>query len=172
MTSRTGADAGAAHVSTPVRPVSLATWLLWGGLSGFLAGIVFIALTSWFTTSVGNPALMPFRVIATIVVGPPPTMAAIWLGMLVHSVLATLFGLVFAALTAPLRGTQPTGVLMWAGLLYGGVVYAVNFQVLARFIEYWGAFLNVNQPFEVTVHLVYGALTAALLTLLPARMRR
>lgn len=166
MASRTGAD-------TATRPVSTALWLAWGALSGFLAGVLFIALTSWFTTSVGmpSPPLMPFRVIATVVEGPPPPQATIWVGMVIHSVLAALFGLVFAALTGPLRGTQPAGRLLWAGLLYGGLVYAVNFQVLARFIEYWGAFLGVNQPFELTVHLVFGAVTAALLALLPARMR-
>ncbi len=56
-----------------------------GMFSGFLAGVVFIALNSWFATTMGKPALAPFKTVATLVQGPPPTQASIWIGMVIHS---------------------------------------------------------------------------------------
>jgi hypothetical protein len=162
-------DQAAVHARTDAGGVG--PWLGWGLLSGFLAGIVFIALTSWFATSMGNPQLAPFKVIATLAQGPPPMQATIWIGMAIHSVLSALFGLVFAAGVAPMRGSS--GWLLWAGLIYGGLVYAIDFQVLSRFVPQFSAFLQAtNQPFELTVHLVFGAVLAALLAAWAARAAR
>jgi hypothetical protein len=149
------------------------SWAGWGALSGFLAGVAFIALHSWFAVSAGEDALAPFRTVATIVEGPYPTTTVIGIGMAVHAVLSAVFGLIFAALLAPLR-RRSAGWLAWAGLLFGGVVYLVDFQVLARFVPWFSAFLLVaNQPFELAVHLVFGAVLAALLLLAkPRRARR
>jgi vacuolar-type H+-ATPase subunit I/STV1 len=144
-------------------------WLGWGLLAGFLAGVVFIALTSWFATSMGNPQLAPFKVIATLAQGPPPMQATVWIGMAIHSVLSALFGLVFAAAVAPRRGSSG-GSIIWAGLIFGGLIYIIDFQVLSRFVPQFSAFLQAtNQPFEVTVHLVFGAVLAALLAAWPTR---
>lgn len=148
-------------------------WLGWGLLSGFLAGVVFIALNSWFTTSMGKPALAPFKTVATLAQGPPPPHATIWIGMVIHSVLAALFGLVFAALVAPMLRNHSAGWLLWAGLTYGGILYVVDFQVLSRFVPQFSALLQVtNQPLELAVHLVFGAVLAALLASWPTRTPR
>ena len=146
------------------------SWLVWGAMSGFVAGVAFIALTAWFTTSMGNPQLTPFRVVATLAQGPPPPEATIWIGMVIHSILSALFGLLFAVAMAGLR-TGPGGRLVWAGIIYGGIVYLVDFQVLARYVTQFSAFQDVNQPFELTVHLVFGAALAALLLAWPMRAR-
>ncbi len=155
----------------PTKTVPIGAWLGWGLISGFLAGVAFIALTSWFATSTGKPQLRPFEVIATLAQGPPPPQTAIWIGMVIHSLLAALFGLLFAAVVAPARKQRSGGWLLWPGLLYGGIIYAVNFQVLARHVPQFSAFQALNQPFELTVHLVFGAVLAALLVALPARAR-
>ncbi len=150
--------------------------LAWGIIAGLLAGVVFIALTMWLTASMGNPALTPLRVIATIVEGPPPPEATIWVGVVVHFVLSALFGLVFAAAVAMLRdrsaGRSWAAAVLWGGLIYGGLLYLVNFQLLARLVPQFAAFLGVNQPFEVTVHLLFGALLAAFLVVGPEARRR
>jgi hypothetical protein len=159
MTRTTGDTAGHARSGSG----AMGPWLGWGLLSGFLAGVVFIALTSWFATTMGNPQLAPFKVIATLAQGPPPMQATVWIGMAIHSLLSALFGLVFAAGVAPMRGGA-SGSIMWTGLLYGGLIYVVDFQILARFVPQFSAFLQAtNQPFEVAVHLVFGAVLAALL---------
>lgn len=156
---------------TPAQP--RAPWLGWGLLSGFLAGVVFIALNSWFATTTGKPALAPFKAIATLAQGPPPPQATIWIGMAIHSILSALFGLVFAALVASMMRSRPAGWLPWAGLLYGGLLYVVDFQVLSRFVPQFSALLKgTNQPLELAVHLVFGAVLAALLASWPSRARR
>ena len=61
-------------------------------------------------------------------------------------------------------------MLMAAGFLYGGIVYAINFQVFARFVEQFGGFLALNQPFEVAAHLVFGGVMALFLLHPPRRV--
>lgn len=140
------------------------SWLSQGAVAGFLAGVGFIALNSWYATTTGAQALQPFQLIATLVQGPPPDRAMVWIGMVVHVVLSILLGVLFVALLAPLRGHSPAW-LPWAGLLFGAGVYLVDFQVLSRFVPQFGAFLQAtNQPFELSVHLAFGAVLAALLT--------
>ncbi|MDR7302135.1 hypothetical protein [Haloactinomyces albus] len=73
-----------------------------GFASGVLAGVAFAALNSWFATTTGKPALAPFRVIATLAQGPPPSQATVWIGMVIHSLLSALLGLVFGVLLAAL----------------------------------------------------------------------
>lgn len=154
----------------PVGATRMGPWLLWGLVSGFLAGVVFIALNSWFAGSMGMSTLAPFKTIATLVEGPPPPQATIWVGMVIHSVLSALFGLVLAAFLARMRANRSAGWLLWAGLLSGGLIYVVDFQVLSRFVPQFSAFLKVtNQPFELAVHLAFGAVLAALLASWPAR---
>lgn len=149
--------------SAPTLPVRLAM----GVVGGIVAGAGFIALTMWFAHTDGKDAVAPFKMISTIVQGPPPDDGTVWLGVVVHAVLSVLFGLIFALLTHP-WGTGTVAAL--AGLVYGGAIYVVNFQLLSRFVEHWGAFLDgTNQPFEVAVHLVFGALLAVFF---PAAARR
>jgi hypothetical protein len=57
---------------------------------------------------------------------------------------------------------RSAGWLAWAGLLYGAVVYLIDFQVLARVVPRFSAFLATGQPFEVAAQLVFGAVLAAL----------
>lgn len=88
--------------------------------------------------------------------------------MAIHSVLAALFGLVFAGLIAPMRARP--GLIVWGALIYGGLVYVVDFQVLARYVPEFAALLKAtNQPMVLAVHLVFGAVLAALLVAWPTR---
>lgn len=132
-----------------------------GAVGGFLAGAAFIALLAWFDSTVGKSPFQPFRVVASLVQGPASAKmgtASVALGMLIHSVLSAFFGVGLALLTAPVRRNRSIAV---AGVLYGALVYAVNFQVLARFIHQFKALLaGPNQPMVFTVHLVFGALTS------------
>lgn len=155
-------------VSAPTGAGRMGSWLGWGALSGFLAGVVFIVLNSWFASTVGKPALGPLKTIATLIEGPPPPQATVWIGVVVHVVLSVLFGLVFAAAVAPMR-VGSGGSVAWAGLLFGGIIYVADFQILARFIQQFSAFQMTNQPFELTVHLLFGAVLAALLLIGPGR---
>lgn len=134
--------------------------LLAGALGGLVAGVVFIALTSWFATSTGQPPLSPFSLIASIAALAPSQIPTLWLGMAIHCALSVVFGVIFAGLTALVRGN---GTLMAVGFLYGGIVYAINFHVFARFLDIFSNFRGANQPFELAVHLVFGGVLAMFL---------
>lgn len=133
--------------------------LLLGAVGGFIAGVVFIAINSWFVSTQGRPALAPFKLISSIVLGRDALMegtASVPVGMVVHSVLSILFGVVFA-LIAPLF--RSNGTVALGGVVYGGLLYFVNFLVLGQTV--FPQFMQqTNQPFEVAVHLVFGYLLA------------
>jgi hypothetical protein len=132
--------------------------MLTGLLGGFLAGVPFIALNSWYATTMGKPSLDPFRTVATLVQGPgalPGT--SVVAGMAIHSALSAVLGIIFAGL---LIRMNRSGLLLAGGLVFGGVVYVVDFQILARFVHQFHAFRMTNQPLELAVHLVFGAVLA------------
>jgi hypothetical protein len=161
--------ASATSAGSPAHRHGLSRWLGWGALSGFLAGAAFMSLHSWFAVSIGQDALAPYRTVATLVEGPPPLLATAGVGMVVHAVLSVLFGLLLAAALAPLR-RRSAGWFAWAGLLFGGAVYVVDFQIFARNVGYFSALLETtNQPLELAAHLVFGAVLAALLLLAKLR---
>jgi hypothetical protein len=116
----------------------------------------------------GQDTAAPLRMIATIVEGPPPAEAVQGVGVVVHVVLSALFGLIFATLLLPLR-RRSAGWFAWAGLLFGGVIYLVDFLVLARSVAWFSAFQGTNQPLELAAHLVFGSVLAALLLLAKPR---
>lgn len=129
--------------------------LLRGAVGGLVAGAVFIGVTMWFASSQGQPAEAPLRLISTIVLGDnalPNGETNVAVGMVVHVILSIVFGLVFAALVAPLRSD---GWIACAGLIYGVLLYVVNFQILSR--VFFTSFQMANQPFELFAHMVFGA---------------
>lgn len=99
------------------------------------------------------------RLIHSLITGPDALMSGDvepWLGFVVHSVLAAVFGMTFA-LVVPLF--RSNGTVALAGGLFGLALYLVNFQLIARFFV--ERFLeNPNQPFELVVHVVFGHLLA------------
>jgi hypothetical protein len=152
----------------PTRAARTSSWLGWGAFSGLLAGTAFLAINAWFAVSMGQAPGAPLRTIATVVEGPPPAEAVEGIGVVVHVVLSALFGVIFAALLLPLR-RRSAGWLAWAGLLFGGAVYLVDFQFFARSVPWFSAFQATNQPLELAAHLVFGSVLAALLLLAKPR---
>lgn len=90
--------------------------------------------------------------------------ASIILGMTLHAVISAVLGLVFAVWAS--AAVRSPATIIAGGLVFGGLVYAVDFQILSRFIDQFSALLKAtNQPFELTVHLVFGAVLGVLYTL-------
>ncbi len=132
--------------------------LMRGAAGGLVAGMLFAAATMWFVTSLDMPARTPLEMISTIVLGDDAMAsgdASSSVGLVVHMVLSMGFGAVFAIVARRLR---TNGAVALAGLAYGGLLYLVNFQILARVA--FDTFRMANQPFELVVHLVFGALLA------------
>ena len=135
--------------------------LVRGVIGGLIAGAIFIALNMWFSTSTGGPPNGPLLAISTIVKGDAAMAAgatSVPLGWFVHFVLSALFGLVFALAAARL-GTN--GSLALAGVVYGALLYVVNFQILAPL--FFKVFTGANQPFELVAHVVFGVVLSLLL---------
>ncbi len=145
----------------------------WGGIvtrgvvGGIVAGAAFLALNMWFATSVGDPAKGPLLMMSTIVKGDEAMMAgtaSIGVGLAVHAVLSAAFGVVFAALASRFRSA---GAIAAAGVAFGAALYLLNFKVLSP--ASFTTFEMANQPFELVVHVVFGALLALALLVPAAR---
>ncbi len=138
-----------------------------GVVGGIVAGGLFLAATMWFATSVGDPAKAPLLMMSTLVKGDEAMMAgtaSVGLGLAVHLVLSAGFGVVFAVIASRLR---TAGTLATAGVAYGAALYLVNFKVLSPTL--FTTFEMANQPFELVVHVVFGALLALAFLLLPTK---
>lgn len=133
------------------------TRLFRGVVGGLGAGLPFIWVTMWFATTMPEgKAEMPLRMISTIVKGDDAMAegtTSVGLGWGVHLVLSAAFGIAFALLTPALR---TNGTLLLAGTAYGGLLYVVNFLVLAPLA--FTTFENANKPFELVVHIAFGTL--------------
>ena len=145
-----------AVVGTSRGEETLPVRLLRGAVGGILAGVVFTAVTMWFTDSTAGKADMPLRMISTIVKGDKAMAAgttSVGIGLVVHVVLSALFGMLFALVVPRLR---TNGTIALAGTLYGALLYVVNFLVLAPLA--FTVFEDANQPFELFAHIVFGTL--------------
>lgn len=123
-----------------------------------LAGAAFIAVTMWFVASLDMPAKSPLLGISTIVLGSGAVedgSANAALGLVVHTVLSVVYGVVFAVLATRVRSD---GLVSLLGVVYGALLFVVNFLVLAPLS--FTAFEGANKPFELVVHVFYGSLLA------------
>ncbi|GAA1346601.1 hypothetical protein [Arthrobacter roseus] len=139
----------------------LATYVLRGAIGGIVGGAVFIGVTMWFSATQGNPPAAPFGLISSIVLGADSLMAgaaSVPLGVVIHTVNSLIFGIILGLVAARLPGNASIAVV---GLVYGLLLYLVNFQLIGRFI--FPQFQMPNQPFEVLAHLVFGAVAALFL---------
>jgi hypothetical protein len=127
-------------------------------IGGGIAGGVFIAVTMWFASSLGDPANGPLMMISTIIQGEGAMKAGTanpTIGLVVHAVLSILFALVFSLFVSRLK---TNGTVALAGIVYGALLYIVNFLIIAPIA--FPIFEMANQPFELAIHIVFGALLA------------
>ncbi|CAN5236683.1 hypothetical protein BH18ACT14_BH18ACT14_17410 [soil metagenome] len=131
-----------------------------GATAGLVSGLVFLIATMGYVTTKGLPAVAPMIDISTIFHGqdtPVPSPDNVVVGLVTHLTLAATFGIVFALLAWVLP--RRAGILLAAGLVYGLLLYVVNFQILGRTLFPW--FTNPSGPdqgFEVFIHAVFGLL--------------
>lgn len=133
-----------------------------GVAAGLTGGLAFILVNMYAAQSAGKPPVGPFLAISTLfrfsdepIMEPMALPVEITLGLIVHLFLSVLFGVVFAFI-APLLRSSP--LLVAGGLVYGLLLYVVNFQIIARLFFPW--FVDPrgpNQVVELLVHpLAYG----------------
>jgi hypothetical protein len=132
--------------------ITLATKFSLGTImaAGVLGGILF-ALFEMLAAAVlmGPDAFfMPLRMIGAMVLGAgaldpgSPLAVAAVTGLVIHVVLSILFALIFAAMASP---TAATTTLALAGIVYGIVLWLVNFYAVAP-LAGWRWFPDQTNP--------------------------
>ncbi len=136
-----------------------------GAVAGIVAGLVFLIATMGYVTTKDLPAVAPMIDISTIFHGqdrPVPNPDNVVVGLVTHLTLSAAFGVVFALLAGflPRRAV----LVLAAGVVYGLLLYVVNFQIFGRTLFPW--FTDPKGPdqgFEVFIHAVFGLLLAPFL---------
>lgn len=144
------------HERTAGGTLDLGGLLTRGAVAGLAGGVLFILANMWFATTHGKPAVAPFLAISTIFRGSSmPVMSPVDViaGLTVHLGLSIVFGMVFALLVGVLGLSRRPAMLPVAGIVYGLVLYVVNFQILARiFFPFFVNAKGPNQLFELWIH--------------------
>lgn len=136
-----------------------------GAVAGLVSGLVFLIATMGYVTTKDLPAVAPLIDISTIFHGqdqPVPNPNNVVVGLVLHLTLSSAYGVIFALLVSFLP--RRTLVVFGAGIVYGLLLYVVNFQIFGRTLFPW--FTNPEGPdqgFEVFIHAVFGLLLAPFL---------
>jgi hypothetical protein len=126
-----------------------------GAVAGIVAGLVFAAFEMVASAfMVGTDAFfMPLRMIGAIALGPEALdpgyslLTAGFAGVVVHLVLAVIYGLIFGAIAATLRGP---GAFIGLGSVFGFALWLINFYLIAPAAFPW--FLEANPMIQFLAH--------------------
>jgi len=131
-----------------------------GVMSGLLAGVILACVEVIATAGVGQSALSPFRMAASIVLGRQALEAAsvgtvLIVGVVVHLILSALFGILYGLVVSGMSTSNREDSFRQslAGFMFGAALWLVNFQLIARLAYPW--FLDTNQVLQVIAHAVF-----------------
>jgi hypothetical protein len=135
---------------------------------GAAAGLMLMAMESAGAAILGAPPLAPLRLFSSVVLGrsalvDAPLGLVFGVGLLTHLVLSALFGVLYGLIYAQLAhdGQRSYGVQAGLGMLFGFLLWLVNFHVIARLFYPW--FLDPPQGFQALVHAAFFGLPLGLL---------
>jgi hypothetical protein len=142
-------------------------WVV-AAVSGFAAGAVLMVLDLiWSSVVAGGGPWQTSHMIAPIFTTPEAaqspgyrfSLPIVAIALTVHYVLGIVFGLVLAAIMAPMNLDATIGRAAATGAAFGLALYAINFYGMARVFP-WLAGLR-GWP-TVAAHLVFGVVAALL----------
>ncbi len=127
--------------------------------AGLIAGLVFMMLEMLLVATVGGGSpWAPPRMIGAMVMGksvlPPPAsfdLVVFMVAMLIHFILSIILAFVFAAIAEAARLSKPMAAII--GLLFGLVVYAVNFYGMTAIFPW---FAMARNGISIFAHLMFG----------------
>src|SRR5436190_7217714 len=122
------------YIHTPVTPRDIRWGFRQGPIAGIVAGIVFAAFEMIVSAlMMGSEAFfMPLRMIGAIALGRGALdpgyslLTAGAAGVIVHVVLAIIYGVIFGEIAAMLRGPSP---FIAGGSIFGLALWLINFYV-------------------------------------------
>jgi ribose/xylose/arabinose/galactoside ABC-type transport system permease subunit len=133
-------------------------------VAGLAAGAVLMVLELlWLTWVAGASPWAASHMIAAIVMGPDTlqssgfSLGVVAVALLAHYVLGSVFGLVFAAIVAPLHLDARVVRLALAGAVFGVALYLLNFYGMVRFFPW---FVDWRGTATLVNHVIFG-ITAA-----------
>lgn len=139
-----------------------------GARFGAAAGLIFGVAATIGAILVGYSGLMPLRLSSSILLGQAAmaeasTGTVIVVGLIVHFAVSIYWGLLFGLthdrFIGRLRMRNPARLSL--GVLFGFLVYLVNFHVIARFFYPW--FLEPIQGILAGIHALFFGLPLALM---------
>lgn len=159
---RTGRRGGYAEArAVPATQALYASYLLAGIVGGLIAGVVFAAMEMIGAALMGMPAHMPIRMFASILLGktalaPATPMVTVWPAALIsHFAIAAFWGTLFGLVMGAILSLRSVGSLALAGVVFGTLVWLIDFYVLAP--AFWPWFANTVVWVQLTMHaLFYG----------------
>lgn len=135
---------------------------------GLIAGVIFGMMEIAGAAMMGNPPLMPLRMFASVLLGhgamePGPLGSVVVLGTVVHLALSASFGLIYGFINGRFSPETETrwGRQVGLGLLFGAMIWLVNFQIIARILYPW--FLMTPQFLQMAMHAMFFGLPLALM---------
>jgi uncharacterized membrane protein YagU involved in acid resistance len=137
-----------------------------GITAGLIAGVIFAVVEIVGAAMMGNPALMPVRMFASVVLGQGamegPLGVPLVVGTIAHLALSAVFGVIYGLLSARASEATKTSFGRQAGLgiLFGLAVWLVNFHIIARVLYPW--FLGTPQFLQAMMHGLFFGLPLAL----------
>ena len=133
-------------------------------IGGCVAGAVFLVIELFAMRVVGQSVGATPRMIAAIVMGRgvlahPATFApSVMLAALVtHFALSVLFAVILAVIMAPFSLDSSVEMASLVGVVFGGVVYVVNFYGMTRFFPW---FVDARSWVSFVCHIVFGLAAA------------
>lgn len=143
------------YIHMPLTPRDMRWGLRQGAIAGIVAGIVFAAFEMIVSAAtMGAEAFfMPLRMIGAIALGAEALdpgyslLTAGVAGLIVHMVLAIIYGVIFGEIGAALRGPV---AFIGAGSIFGLVLWLINFYAIAPVLFPW--FLDANPLVQFIAH--------------------
>ncbi|SCU80626.1 conserved membrane hypothetical protein [Cupriavidus necator] len=133
-------------------------------IAGLAAGVIFLLLEVLATWIVGTSPWAPFRMTAAIVMGhsvaslqPTFDLGITLAALVVHFALSVIFGLILAAIMASFSLDSSIGIAALAGVIFGLVVYGLDFYGMTRVFPWFG---DARGAASLVTHLVFGLVVA------------
>jgi uncharacterized YccA/Bax inhibitor family protein len=144
---------------------------LGGTIDGLIGGLAMAVVAAIISVMQGGDIWLESKQIATIVYGPAAlaqegfNFGPVLVGTLLHFAVSAALGAIFGIVTRRLlRLTSDFGTYVLAGLIYGMLVWLLAFFVVLPLFN--PALLESYAPSFIVQHLVYGAVTGLVYTVL------
>lgn len=140
--------------------VETGTAVKYGIIGGIIAGALFAISEMVMAALMGMPAWVPLQMIGAIVLGPgvlppsAPTISTVLVGMIVHFILSAIYGVVLALIALAIPALRSSvGLMTIVGMVYGLVLWLVNFYVIAPVLFPW--FAEASPVVQFVAHVFF-----------------